>query len=137
MQRPPLSASDFEDSVRRSVAVEKLRTTVTEWLSVADPELEQEYRRRNDKVKLAVVGFTADTFRGQVSASDADIASYFDAHKTDFKIPEKRKIRYLLIDVEARRAKVAVPPMDIPDVGRFACWLDPQQASIAVIQPPR
>jgi len=113
MQRPPLSASDFEDSVRRSVAVEKLRTTVTEWLSVADPELEQEYRRRNDKVKLAVVGFTADTFRGQVSASDPDIASYFDAHKTDFKIPEKRKIRYLLIDVEAMRAKVAVPPADI------------------------
>ncbi len=113
MQRPPLSASDFEDSVRRSVAVEKLRTTVTEWLSVADPELEQEYRRRNDKVKLAVVGFTADTFRGQVSASDPDIASYFDAHKTDFKIPEKRKIRYLLIDVQAMRAKVAVPPADV------------------------
>jgi peptidyl-prolyl cis-trans isomerase D len=113
MQRPPLSASDFEDSVRRSVAVEKLRATVTEWLSVADPELEQEYRRRNDKVKLAVVGFTADTFRGQVSASDPDIAGYFDAHKTDFKIPEKRKIRYLLIDVEAMRAKVAVPPADI------------------------
>ena len=110
---PPLSASDFEDRVRRSVTVEKLRATVTEWLSVADSELEQEYRRRNDKVKLAVVGFTADTFRGQVSASDADIASYFDAHKTDFKIPEKRKIRYLLIDVEARRAKVAVPPADV------------------------
>jgi peptidyl-prolyl cis-trans isomerase D len=113
MQRPPLSASDFEDSVRRSVAVEKLRATVTEWLSVADSELEQEYRRRNDKVKLAVVGFTADTFRGQVSASDPDIAGYFDAHKTDFKIPEKRKIRYLLIDVEAMRAKVAVPAADI------------------------
>src|SRR5881296_3366646 len=47
MQRPPLSPSEFEDSVRRSVAVEKLRATVTDWLSVADQELEQEYRRRN------------------------------------------------------------------------------------------
>src|SRR5690349_20879184 len=52
MQRPPLSPSEFEDSVRRSVAVEKLRATVTDWLSVADKDLEQEYRRRNDKVKL-------------------------------------------------------------------------------------
>jgi predicted enzyme related to lactoylglutathione lyase len=34
-------------------------------------------------------------------------------------------------------ARVTVPPTDIPNVGRFACWLDPQQASIAVIQPPR
>jgi len=113
MQRPPLSPSEFEDSVRRSVAVEKLRATVTDWLSVADKDLEQEYRRRNDKVKLAVVGFTADTFRKDVTASDADIASYFEAHKADFKIPEKRKIRYLLIDVEAMRAKVNVPPADI------------------------
>jgi peptidyl-prolyl cis-trans isomerase D len=113
MQRPPLSAAEFEDSVRRSVAVEKLRATVTEWLSVADQELEQEYRRRNDKVKLAVVGFTADTFRSQVTATDADIAAYFDAHKNDFKIPEKRKIRFLLIDVEAMRAKITVPPGDI------------------------
>jgi predicted enzyme related to lactoylglutathione lyase len=34
-------------------------------------------------------------------------------------------------------AKVAVPPTDIPNVGRFACWSDPQQASIAVLQPAR
>jgi hypothetical protein len=32
-------------------------------------------------------------------------------------------------------AKVTVPPQDIPNVGRFACWFDPQGASIAVLQP--
>ncbi|MEO8698974.1 MAG: VOC family protein [Kofleriaceae bacterium] len=32
-------------------------------------------------------------------------------------------------------AKVMVGPMDIPNVGRFACWMDPQGASIAVLQP--
>jgi predicted enzyme related to lactoylglutathione lyase len=31
-------------------------------------------------------------------------------------------------------ANVTVPPTDIPNVGRFACWMDPQQASIAVLQ---
>jgi uncharacterized protein len=34
-------------------------------------------------------------------------------------------------------AQVTVPPTDIPNVGRFACWMDPQGASIAVIQNPR
>jgi peptidyl-prolyl cis-trans isomerase D len=113
MQRPPMTAAQFEANVRRSLAVEKLRSSLTDWLSVADKELEQEYRRRNDKVKLAVVSFTADTFRPQVSATDAEVASYFDAHKNDFKIPEKRKITYLLIDIDALRAKVVVPPADI------------------------
>src|SRR6267142_2028948 len=113
MQRPPLTPSEFEDNVRRSLAVEKLRASLTDWLSVPDKELEREYRRRNDKVKLALVSFTADSFRTKVTATDAEVASYCDAHKNDFKIPEKRKIRYLLIDIDGLRAKVVVPPADI------------------------
>src|SRR5438552_6907903 len=101
LQRPPLAPSDFENGIRRSLTVEKLRASLTDWLSIADKELEQEYRRRNDKVKLAVVSMTADSFRAQATANDSDIASYFESHKEDFKIPEKRKIRYLLIDVDA------------------------------------
>jgi len=113
MQRPPLTPSEFEENVRHGLAVEKLRASLTDWLSVPDSELEKEYRRRNDKVKLAVVSFTADNFRSQVSTSDAEVASYFDAHKNDFKIPEKRKIRYLLIDIDAMRAKVNVADTDV------------------------
>jgi peptidyl-prolyl cis-trans isomerase D len=113
MQRPPMTPPEFEDNVRHGLAVEKLRASLTDWLSVPDKELEREYRRRNDKVKLAVVSFTADSFRSQVSASDAEVASYFEAHKNDFKIPEKRKIRYLLVDIDAMRTKVVVPEADI------------------------
>jgi peptidyl-prolyl cis-trans isomerase D len=112
-QRPPMTPADFEDNVRRSLLIEKLRAALTDWISVPDKELEDEYRRRNDKVKLALVSFTADTFRSQVTATDAEISSYFDAHKADFKIPEKRKIRYLLVDLDAIRAKTVVPAADI------------------------
>src|ERR1700680_3715362 len=113
MQNPPLSTTDFEESVRRSLVVEKLRAAVTECLSISDKEIEQEYRRRNEKVKLAVVTFLADSFKPDVTASDAEVASDFDAHKDSFKIPEKRKIRYLLVDLEAIRAKIVVSQADI------------------------
>jgi peptidyl-prolyl cis-trans isomerase D len=113
MQRPPMLPSEFETNVRRGLTVEKLRASLTDWLSVPDKELEQTYRQRNDKIKLAVVTFNADSFRSQATASDADVASYFDGHKDDFKVPEKRKIRYLLLDIEAMRAKVVVPAGDI------------------------
>jgi len=112
-QRPPITTADFEDSVRRSLLVDKLRATLTEWLSVPDKELEQEYRRRNDKVKLAVVSVTVDSVRGQVTASDGEVSGYFDAHKEDFRIPEKRKIKYILIDLDAIRAKTTVSPADV------------------------
>ena len=50
--------------------IEKLRAALTDWLSVTDKELEQEYRARNDKVKLAIVSFATDSFRAQATASD-------------------------------------------------------------------
>ncbi len=101
MQRPPMTASEFEDNVRRSLAVDKLRSSVTDWLSIADKDLEGEYRRRNDKVKLAVVGFTADTFRPQVTATDAEVASLFrraqgrlqDPREAEDQVPADRHRR--------------------------------------------
>ena len=112
-QRPPMTPSEFEEGVRRSLIVEKLRAALTDWLSVSDNELEQEYRRRNDKVKLSVLTFSADRYRSDVTVSDADVSTYFEAHKTDFRIPERRKVKYLLIDVDVLRTKITVPPADI------------------------
>jgi peptidyl-prolyl cis-trans isomerase D len=113
MQSPPLSTTDFEESVRRSLVVEKLRAMVTDWLSISDKELAQEYRHRNEKVKLAVVAFLTDSFKPDVTVSDEEMSSYFESHKDSFKIPEKRKIRYLLEDVDAIRAKIVVSQADV------------------------
>jgi peptidyl-prolyl cis-trans isomerase D len=129
MQRPPMTAAEFEEAVRRTLVVDKLRASLTEWLSIPDKELEQEYRRRNDKVKLAVVSFPNDSFRPDVSATDAEVTAYFDEHKEDFRIPEKRKIRYLLLDIEAIRSKLVVPPADIERVynDRISEYSTPEQ----------
>ncbi len=113
MQRPPLTPQVFEQGMRRAIIVEKLRTAVTEWLSISDQEVDQEYRRRNDKVKLALVTLRNDSFKPDVSATDAEIAAHFEKNKDSFKVPEKRKIKYLLVDLEAIRTKTAIPQADI------------------------
>jgi peptidyl-prolyl cis-trans isomerase D len=108
-----MTAAQFEDSLRRALTVEKLRASLTDWMSVPDKELEEEYRRRNEKVKLAVVTFPADRFRSEVTASDDEIAKHFDAKKTDFTVGEKRKVRYAVLDIDALRSKIVIPPADI------------------------
>jgi peptidyl-prolyl cis-trans isomerase D len=112
-QNPPLTTAEFEESIRRSLVMEKLRSSITDWLSVSDKELQEEYRRRNDKVKLAVIAFNADSYRPDVTASDAEVASYFEGHQAEFRIPEKRKVKYALIDIDALRAKVTVSAADL------------------------
>jgi peptidyl-prolyl cis-trans isomerase D len=112
-QNPPLTKSQFEDSLRRSLALDKLRSALTGWIAVSNADVESEYRRRNEKIKVQVVALTADSFRSQVTVADADIAPYFEAHKTDYRMGEQRKVKYLLLDREQARQKVAVPQTDI------------------------
>ena len=55
MQRPPIQVSEFEESVRRSIVLGKLRTALTGWVTISDKDVDEEYRRRNEKVKVDVV----------------------------------------------------------------------------------
>ena len=112
-QYPPIRKNDFEQNLRRSMMVDKLRSAVTDWVSVSDSDLEREYRNRNEKVKLQVVALTADKFRDKVTVNDADIASYYDTHKTEYRKGESRKIRYLLVDRDQLRSRITVTPQEI------------------------
>jgi peptidyl-prolyl cis-trans isomerase D len=113
LQRPPLTKAQFEERFRRDIMVDRLRTALTDWMAVSDKELEAEYRKRNEKVKLQVVAFTADRFRDKVTLSDADVATYFDAHKAEYRVGEQRTIKYLLLDRDQQRLKANVPATDI------------------------
>jgi peptidyl-prolyl cis-trans isomerase D len=112
-QSPPMTTSQFEEGLRRSLIVEKLRAALTDWMAVADADLEREYTQRNEKVKLQVVALTADRFRDKVMVTDADVAAHFASHSAEYRRGEQRKIRYLLLDRDQARQKVVVPPTDI------------------------
>jgi peptidyl-prolyl cis-trans isomerase D len=112
-QRPPMTKAQFEDGLRRSMMLDKLRSATTDWMAVSDQELEREYRLRNEKVKLQVVALTADKFRDQVTVNDTELITYFNDHKAEYRKGEQRKIRYFLLDRDAWRARITVTPADV------------------------
>jgi peptidyl-prolyl cis-trans isomerase D len=63
-------------------------------------------------VRLAAVHFPADRFRESVQATDEEVAAHFEANREQYRMPEKRRIRYALVDLEAIRAKTPVTPQD-------------------------
>lgn len=110
---PPMRASEFEDQVRRAITLEKLKSAISGWLTISDREVDDEFRRRNEKVKLAVVSFPADKFREGLSATDAELTAHFEANKSDYRLPEKRKIRYALVDTNAIREQTQVAAAEV------------------------
>ncbi len=112
-QRPPMSKAQFEDGLRRSMMLDRLRSALTDWMAVTDQELDREFKLRNEKIKVQVVALTADKFRDQVQVSDAEVSSWFDAHKAEYRKGEQRKVKYLLVDRDALHAKQTVSGADI------------------------
>ncbi|HJR60815.1 MAG TPA: peptidyl-prolyl cis-trans isomerase [Vicinamibacterales bacterium] len=112
-QTPPVRESEFEDQVRRSITLEKLQAALTNWISISDADVEAAFKKRNEKLKLAVVNFPADKYREGAQATDQEVASWFEAHKDDYRMPEKRRIKYALLDVQTIRARLTVTPQDV------------------------
>jgi peptidyl-prolyl cis-trans isomerase D len=108
-----LTKSEFEDSLRRSLLVDKLHASLTDWMTVTDADVTAEFKRRNEKAKVELVVLSADRLRGDVTVTDADLSTWFDAHKEDYRVGEKKKVKYLLVDVDKLRAAAVVPPGDI------------------------
>src|SRR5689334_7083002 len=113
IQNPPMTTADFERSLRRALQIEKLRTALTGWMTVSDKEVADEYRKRNEKVKLDVVPINADAFKNQATVPDGDIAAAFDKNKERYRIGEKRKIKYALLNVDKVRETLTISDAEL------------------------
>ena len=100
-QRPPLSPRQFEEEIRSEILVNRLQEAVTGWVRVSDAEIADEHRRRNERVRVDVVAFRAADFRDEVEATDDDVSLLFAEESATYEIPEKRRLRFLLVDQTA------------------------------------
>lgn len=111
--RPPVREDEFEEDLRKSLVAEKLQAAVTGWIQVSDADVEQEFRRTNEKVKLELAIFSGAEFQAGIQPTDAELAAEFSAHQDAYKIPEKREVRYLSIETNALRDKMTATPQEV------------------------
>lgn len=104
MQQPPMTPAEFEENVRRSLMLQRLQAALTDWITVSDEDVEREHLRRNERVRLSAISFRADDHREGLEATDDDVAALFEQNANDYLVPEKRRLRFVLIDVPALKA---------------------------------
>ncbi len=92
-----LSVEDFERDFRQSLLINKLHSVVTDSLDVSEQELREGFSSTNEKMEVFYTILKKQDFVARVKPVEADLRAYFDAHKTEYQIKEKRKAQYLLI----------------------------------------
>ena len=98
LQQQGMTIPQFERNVQKNLLLLKLQNIPLEGVLVPRDEVEKEYRRRNEKVKLEYVNFTPDKLRAQVSVTPQEMQDYFSKNKANFKTNEKRSFDLLIAD---------------------------------------
>src|SRR5262249_30075133 len=107
-ERFNMTVGVFEGLVRQEILAEKFRKLVTDGISVGPAELQQEFVYRNQKVKLDYVIAKAEDLESKVTPDEAEIKASYDKNRSKYMIPERRSVRYGLLDLNQLRASIQI-----------------------------
>jgi peptidyl-prolyl cis-trans isomerase D len=111
--RTGMSVPEFESLVGESLLEEKFRQLVTDGITVTPEEVQQEFRRRNEKVKISYVVVNPDSLQPKINPSDAELQAYFEKNHSRYTVPERRTVQYALLDVNQLSSQVNVPDAEV------------------------
>jgi peptidyl-prolyl cis-trans isomerase D len=93
-----VSIGEFESDLRRQILIMRLRNVAMEGTIVTPFEIEQAYRKKNEKIKIEYVKIPNDKYRAEVQPTMADLQNYFKANSARYQTPEKKNLAILIAD---------------------------------------
>ena len=107
-QRFQLTVAAFEELIRQGLLEEKFRKLVTDGISVGPAELQDEYRYKNEKIRLDYVLIKPEDLEAKITPTDAEIKAEYERNKSKYQVPERRSVRYSLLDSNQLRQTIQV-----------------------------
>jgi peptidyl-prolyl cis-trans isomerase D len=104
-----MTVEQFEHNVRRNLLMLRLQNIALEGAVVTPDEVEREFRRKNDKVKVEYVKYTAPAdLASQVTVTPEEIRQAYETQKATLMSPERRSFHMLIADEAKIGAAVQV-----------------------------
>ena len=107
-ERFQMPVPKFEELIRESLLMDKFRKLVTDGVSASPEELRQEFRYRNEKVKLDYALIRPEDLEAKVNVDETEIKAAYEKNKASYQVPEKRVVRYALVDLAQIRQTVQI-----------------------------
>jgi peptidyl-prolyl cis-trans isomerase D len=109
-----LTVDEFERNIRQNLLLLRLQNLALEGAIVTPSEVQEEYRRKNDKIKVQYVKYTPPKdLRSGVTVTPEEIRAYYNSQKAQFTTPEKRSLVLLIADEAKIGATVQVPEQEL------------------------
>jgi peptidyl-prolyl cis-trans isomerase D len=110
-----ITPRDFEEGQREDLLREKLQDVIKASTQISESEIQEAYIKENEKIKFKYIGFSRDFFKPTGLPSDQDLQKYFEAHKSEFEVPEQIQVQYVKLTPAMVMDKIEVYEEDIKD----------------------
>lgn len=101
---PSVQWNEVYESLERSIRVNTLLANVQNPVKVSESELRQEYRLKNEKVKVRYLALNPSQFEDEVDVTEEMINDYYMRNRQGYIEPEKIRIKYVVVPIAASDA---------------------------------
>src|SRR6267143_340514 len=98
-----LTVPAVEELIRQGLLQDKFRKLVTDGVSVGPSELQDEFKYRNEKLKLDYAFIKPEDLEAKITPDEAEIKAAYEKNKSRYQVPEKRVVRFALVDLSQLR----------------------------------
>ena len=102
-QQYGITVANFEDNVRVKSYEDDITNLAEEGIIVTPAEVEEEYRKNNEKIKLEYIGLDPSKVASTLKSTPEQVSAYFERNRNFYRLPETRNIQMIVAD----QAKVA------------------------------
>jgi len=93
-----MTIEQFESDLRRQIMIARLRDIAMEGTIVTPADIEAQFKKKNEKLKVEYVKLTADKYKAESAPSVAEMQEFFKNNSARFMVPEKKNLAVLIAD---------------------------------------
>ncbi len=100
-----INVRTFEEEIRKSLRIAKLKDSILSNVPVMDEEILEAYKNEHESGKISYVRIEKEEFKGTIVIQEKDIDDYYKKFKHNFRIPEKINLQYIEFAYEGPEEK--------------------------------
>ncbi|HTS36118.1 MAG TPA: peptidyl-prolyl cis-trans isomerase [Candidatus Solibacter sp.] len=115
LTRANLTPDKFERLVGNDILLTKLQAFISGAASVSESDIRDQFIKQNSKVKFDYAVLKQDDIKKGLHPTEEELKSFYDSHKASYanSIPEKRKVKYVIVDTGKAEADVKITQDDL------------------------
>ena len=113
LQGQGLTPATFEYQVRSNIMLEQVRAIYSGSAFMPDSIADRLLKIREQEREVSQVVFNPADYRKQAKISDTDAEKYYTEHKGEFLVPERVKVEFVVLSLEAFQRNVQVSDEEI------------------------